>query len=181
MKTNLPTQDAESYAFSFFDATDFGPIATYSDGSISSTAKINSSEIFLDGILAAIKWIFLYIPGAAGVHFLMMGLGLMFHYQNLAGEMQMIGGLTGTGVILMFMMMLGIGKLQDLRYLRVVATVYVASAAAALMYGLLITFVPGDYFGLCTKLSLPFSWGMGVMMKRSLDRRFNRSDEETPS
>ncbi|CAN5574075.1 hypothetical protein BH10ACI2_BH10ACI2_16200 [soil metagenome] len=175
MKTSLPTEATDTFEYAFFDATDFGPIATYADVAVSSTAISNANEVFLDRILAAIKWIFLYIPGAAAVHMLMLGFALMFHYQDWASELQMIGGLTGTGVILMFMIMLGIGKLQDLRYLRVVAAVYAATAVMALVYGILIAFMPGDFFGFYAKLTLPLTLWAGYLVKINTDRRTNGS------
>ena len=177
MKESLPANETDTLTYTFFEPTDFGPIAAYGDFSISPAENASSNEVFLDGFLAAIKWIFLYVPGVAGVHMLMLGFGLMFHYNDWASEVQMIGGFTDTGVILMFMIMLGIGKLKDLRYLRVVAAIFASTAIMAVLYAILIAFVPGDYFGFYAKLTLPLTLWAGYLVKKKTDRQF----DEQPS
>src|SRR4051794_27405933 len=98
MKKSLQAEDPDTRTYAFFEATDFGPVAAYRDFTISSTEKSNTNEVFLDGFLVAISWIFLYIPGAALVH-MIVGFALIFHYQNWPDEFQMISGFSGTCII----------------------------------------------------------------------------------
>lgn len=116
--------------------------------------------------------LFIY-PGAAAIHLVMMGFALLFFYRDWSAEIEMLAGTVGIVVVGMFMIMMGIGKLSDLKYLRVVASIFAASALAALVYSVLITIIPGDFFGLFLKASLPLPLIVGYLVKKDTDRRID--------
>ena len=80
------------------------------------------NEQFLDKMLAGIKLAFLYIPGAMMIHFVGLFVKvLILHSEsmpNFAVE------LSGCALVGTFLTMLGIGKLNDLNYLKVPASIF---------------------------------------------------------
>lgn len=160
-------EDTENSAYSFFEATDFGPIAAMSDNSVSVIAHAREDQ-FLDSLLAAIKWIFLYIPGAAAFHMIMMGFALLLLHSDWSSPMML--GTLGILIFTTFMVMLGIGKLGDLKYLRVVGGIFGMSALAAIVYPIMASLIPGDYFGLFAKCTLLMTILAGYLVKRHTDK-----------
>ena len=166
MKKSIPTENIDNPTRSFFDETEFAPIAVREKIAFEMAAPVVDAVV-MDRLLSAIKWIFLYLPGAAAIHLIMMAFALSFLYELWPLEM-MIGSI-GTAVFSTFMVMLGVGKLRDLKYLRVVATLFATSGLAAILYSLLILFIPGDYFGLFFQMTLPLTWLAGYIVKRKTD------------
>ncbi len=163
MKTHN-AEETDQAAYSFFETTEYGPIANRDAGVQAAGA---TEEVFLDKFLSAIKWIFLYIPGVAYLHMLVVGFGLSLLYQ--IEPFSMSAELLGAVLIGTFMVMLGVGKLSDLRYLRVVAGIVAASSLAAIVYLILAAFFPGDLFGRFYQLSLPVIMAIGYLVKRQTD------------
>lgn len=123
------------------------------------------NEKMLDKLLSIIKWIFLYLPGVALIHLAMMGLAIMFFY----GEYEPFGllGLIALGT---FLIMLGFGKMRDLKYLKTILTILSFSLITAIFYDLLAVFIKGDFFGFYAKLTLPLIALIGYLSKRSVDK-----------
>lgn len=167
MKTRL-AEETEQPAYSFFDPTEAGPLVPSETSA--AAAVLTTEEALLDRVLAAVKWIFLYVPGVAYIHMLIVGLGLSTLYEDWPTEIiiQLIGAI----VIGTFMIMLGVGKLSDLKYLRVVAGVIAASALGAVIYLILAAFFAGDFFGTFYQLSLPVVLFVGYLLKRYTDATY---------
>ena|SRR5688572_9921983 len=122
----------------------------------------------LDKFVELVKFVFLYIPGAAAIHLIMLGFALARFYG--AWSPEMLVGTAGVALVSAFMIVLGIGKLSQLKYLRVVGTVSAASAIWAIVYSILIIFLPGDYFGLFAQLTLPLTLLAGYLVKRETEK-----------
>lgn len=177
MKKILQAEDKDTFTPALFEATEYGPIAAYGEFAISHARSSGSNDVVLDGILAAIKWIFLYIPGVAAVHMMMVGFVIIFYTQNWSSEFLSVQ-LLGLSIISMFMIMLGIGKLRDLRYLKVVVSVFAASAAFALLFAILIGFAPGNYFGIYIAVTLSATLLLGYLTKKDIDRQLALSVDQ---
>jgi hypothetical protein len=131
--------------------------------------EYRATNTLLDLLVTAVKWTFLFLPGAAAIHFLMMGFGLLYFYDD--WSFSLVGARIGILIFSIFMTMLGIGKLSDLRYLRVPASLLAAGGLAAVLYSILIVFIPGDFFGFYAKLTLPLTVFIGYMVKRDTDKK----------
>ena len=68
------------------------------------------------------------------------------------------------------MVMLCVGRLNDLRYLRVIAGILGAGALASILYSILIVLIPGDFFGWFTLLTMPLTIIIGQLIKIRTDR-----------
>jgi len=168
MKKTTLTEDARVDFQTFFDEESF------TDSRITinkNAALLNNSapekDSHLDSFLTAVKWIFLYFPGAAAIHFIMLGFGLMLFYGVLMIEV--LPGTLGIALVSAFMIMLGIGKLRDLKYLKVVLGVFLTSSLLAILYAILAVFIPGDFFGFFAKVTLPLPLLAGYLVKKDID------------
>lgn len=171
-----PTIDAENFAeFSFDEFVSASPGSI--DTSEPAAVKPVQRSSALDTALAVVKFVFLYIPGAALIHFIMMGFALLYFYGD--WSMGLIGVSLGLLVVGTFMTMLGIGKFTDLRYLRVPGALLGAGALAAIVYAVLINFVAGDFFGLYARWTLPLTVLAGYMVKRDTARTYSEIDQTT--
>lgn len=168
MKKTVFAEDEDVLVEHFFDTRDFGAIIVQQSGVVAGIDE-RADNAILDSFVAVVKWSFLYIPGAAVIHLVMMGLALLLWYGDLSAGL-MLGGL-GAAAVATFMAMLGIGKLSDLKYLRVVGGIFAVSALLAILYSILIVFVPGDYFGFFSKVTLPLSLLAGYLIKRNTDEQ----------
>ena len=124
--------------------------------------------VALDSFLSTIKWVFLFFPGAAVLHFTMMALSLFLIYEP--PTVEIILGTLGVAIVGMFMVVLGLGRLTDLKYLRVVAGIIATSALCSIAYIISSIFVPGDFFGWFTLLTLPLTIIIGQLIKFNTDR-----------
>jgi len=163
MKTRQ-LDETDNPTYSFFEATECGPMVIQPQAVLS----LGVEEAFLDKFLSAVKWIFLYAPGVAYVHMLVVGFGMSLLYEFWPATMfvQILGAV----VIGTFMIMLGVGKLNDLKYLRVVAGILAASSLAAIVFLVIAAFLHADFFGTFYKLSLPFVMMIGYLVKRYTDK-----------
>ena len=168
MKKTIEAEAKPTTRDPFPDGAEFAPITVREDIQLE-TLPVNKDEsVALDRIVATIKWVFLFFPGATAIHFVMMGLALLFFYSDWAPE-PLIGSL-GIGIVATFMVMLGLGKMRDLKYLRVVGAIFASGALASIIYSILIVFIPGDFFGWFTLLTLPLTVLMGLLVKRMVDK-----------
>lgn len=149
------------------DEADFQSIAIR-ESVVPDKIKSAPETVVLDSFLATIKWVFLFLPGAGVLHFTMMALSLFFIYEPPAIEL--ILGTLGVTVVGMFMVILGLGRLTDLKYLRVVAGIIATSALCSIAYSISIVFIPGDFFGWFTLITLPLTIIIGQLIKIQTDR-----------
>ena len=168
MKKTTLTEDARLDFQDFFDAEDFSAnqMTSSKDAALRQNAPSENNS-FLDTFLTAVKWIFLYFPGVAAIHFIMMGVALLFLYNDWGIEMML--GTLGVFAVSVFMIMFGIGKLRDLEYLKVVLGVFLTSSLCAVLYAILAVFIPGDFFGFFAKITLPLPMVVGYLVKRKID------------
>ena len=168
MKKPVLTEEPFSFQ-SVFDETNSAPqppLAPYQAAHLQ-TDPATENNHFSDKILTAVKWIFLYLPGAAAIHFIMIGFALLFIYKDWGGEMLL--GTTGIFAAATFMIMLGIGKLKDLKYLKVVGAISLVSLLMAISYAVLASFVAGDFFGIFARTTLPLTALAGYLVKIKID------------
>lgn len=160
----------ENVASEFFNGQGFAPpqpLAARQNANLLVDAAPDEDS-FLDSFLTVIKWTFLYLPGAATIHFIMFGFALLVLHRDWGGEMML--GTLGFFAVAVFMMMIGIGKLGDLKYLKVVAAVSLTSMLATISYLTLAGFMPGDFFGFFALISLPLTAAVGYFVKKNIDR-----------
>jgi len=161
-----PTTHAEERIDHAFDDFEFAAISVR-EGIAPEAVAAPESDV-LDSYLAIVKWVFLFLPGAAALHFALMGISLFIFYGGPTLEIMI--GTFGISIVAMFMVMLGVGRLSDLRYLRVVGGLLAAGALASIAYSIAITFIPGDFFGWFTLLTLPLTIIIGQLIKIRTDR-----------
>ena len=125
------------------------------------------TDLFSDKLLSVIKWIFLYLPGVGAIHMAMMGVALLFFYNEAAYDL--LPGMLGFVVIGTFLIMLGFGKLNDLKYLKTVLTILAVSFVTAVFRDILAVFIKGDFLGFYAKLTFPLIAFVGYFSKISID------------
>ncbi len=127
------------------------------------------TEAFLDKFLSTIKFIFLYIPGAMLLHLVGMFLKVFFLYgEKLPKLLPQLAVATFIGTLLT---MFGIGKLSDLRYLRVPAAILAMSLLLSMMQAIMTVVFEVDSQGwfMLFSTSLVIVWG--YLVKRFLDKQ----------
>ena len=164
MKETIDAEATTASSFNFPDPPEFAPITVREDIRLEESTSAAHESLVLDNIVATVKWIFLFFPGTAAIHFMMMGLSLLFFYNDWSPEI-LIGSI-GIAIVATFMIMFGVGKMSDLKYLRVVGAIFASAALASIIYSILIVFIPGDFFGRFTLLTLPLTVLMGHLVKR---------------
>ena len=168
MRKPVDTENPNSHFDPLPDVNEFAPITVREDITPQSLVADSEANAFLDALLAGIKWAFLFLPGTAAIHFLMMGFSLLFFYKDWSPETLI--AMAGASIFGAFMVMLGVGKLRDLRYLQVVGAIFAAAALASICYSISIVFIPGDFFGWFTLLTLPLTILLGQVVKQKIDR-----------
>lgn len=136
---------------------DLGPAST-----------VSSSDV-LDKLLSLIKVVFLFLPGVACLHLAMMGLALVLFLGDF-GALDLLE-LLGFIALGTFLTMVGLGKIQDLKYLQTVLTILGISFLLGVLSDILAVFLNGDFWSLYTKLTLPVVVLIGYLSKRSIDRK----------
>ena len=97
----------------------------------------------------------------------MMGFALSLFYDGWFVELFL--GMLGIFAVATFMIMFGIGKFWDLKYLKVVASVFLTSSLAGILYMTLAVLIPGDFFGFFAKMTLALPVLVGYLAKRNVD------------
>ena len=133
MKKTTLTDDPPRDFQTFFDEEFLAanPLAVRENAALLPNDSVSKSDSLLDSSLAIVKWLFLYLPGAAAVHLVLMGLALAAFYGDWFIELFL--GMLGILSVAAFMIMFGLGKLRDLKYLKVVLGVFLTSALAAIL------------------------------------------------
>ncbi|HEX8251357.1 MAG TPA: hypothetical protein VF599_24505 [Pyrinomonadaceae bacterium] len=166
MKKTTLTEDASR---TVFDERDFAPnqIAVNRESALQDNPSPENVS-FLDGLLIAVKWLLLYLPGVAAIHFDIIGWALASFY---AGSfVELLTGTIGIYAGGTFMIMFGIGKLIDLKYLRVVAAIFLISILEAILYWTIAVFYKIDYFGFFLLVTWLFTAFVGYLVKINTDR-----------
>lgn len=177
MKKTTLVEDAYNDFQTFFETDDFtsNQIAINNNTAIAGNEKI-TNDSFPDWFLTAVKMIFIYFPGVVTIHFTVMATAFIstagLYGEPIAGIALVILGLLAAG---MFMVMFGIGKLKDLRYLRVVMGIFLTSLLCAIVYSAVLIFSPGDPIALFLKITLILPSLIGYFVKRNIDKELEES------
>jgi len=165
MKT---THDDTTSTRNFLQDATYSPLELRYD---ETSGRDRQSEIdsVVENIVPSVRWAFLYLPGAAAIHFIVMVFAMSLALSHWPSEL--LAGTFGTFVVALFMVMLGIGKLTDLRHLRSIGGIVAASLISAMMYYALLLVAPGDYFGVFSLATLPFALLAGYLLKEDTDRQ----------
>lgn len=172
-KTKLEEKD--SFAFEgIFDReiSESGGLEKIEEKELQTLAPTPKDE-FLDKMLSLIKWVFLYVPGVFILHIGMMGLSLMLFN----GDFE-LWGMLGFIVFGTFLIMFGLGKLLDLRYLKTVLTILGFSFLLGVFSDILAIFIKGDFWGFYTRLTFPLVLLIGYLSKRSIDKEDERKQDD---
>lgn len=129
--------------------------------------SINSEE-YLDKLLTAIKFAFLYIPGTMAINMVgMFAYVLILYSESMPNFFAELSGFTLIGT---FLTMLGIGKLKDLNYLKVPAVVFAASVLYSIIHAIFAMFLGDGIFGFFFLTSFPIVALVGYLVKKVLDK-----------
>lgn len=123
------------------------------------------SEGFPDKILKGIKYLFFFTPGVFLLTLIGPALFIAILYSSFLEPLlsSLVCGGVGS-----FLTMLGMGKLKDLKYLKVPAFVVLCSMIVGFLF-----FPPAFYFGYelnILKFFLPFTIILGYLVKRNIDK-----------
>jgi len=167
MRPTTHPEEQLDQSFSVLDDAGFAPIAVREETALQASPAGPETAV-LDSFVAIVKWVFLYLPGAAALHFALMAQSLFVFYGG--PTIAMTVGTLGISIVAMFMVMLGVGRLNDLRYIRVIGAILAAGALASILYSISIVFFPGDFFGWFTLLTMPVTIIIGQLVKIKTDR-----------
>jgi hypothetical protein len=168
MHTTFKDDSAVKEGFSIFEEVGGGPLTVPEIGE-NRHGQIKSSTDRMQELLSAIKWIFLFVPGAVAISFSVM----MLSMSMITGVWQdgMLIQWPGAMVAYSFMVLFGIGRLTDMRYLKVIGAILSSSILCTILFHILGSFFIG-YSN--------FGWGMlaiclatisfGQMIKNRIDR-----------
>jgi hypothetical protein len=127
-----------------------------------------NDEEFLDNALVAIKLMFLYVPGATAIHF--VGVFIKFIIQYGGSMPNFAAELSGVALVGTFLTMLGIGKLNDLNYLKVPAAIFATSALVSILHIILSAITGVESEGIFMLASFPLVIIAGCFVKTCLDK-----------
>jgi len=125
-------------------------------------------EIGSTNLWAIAKMIVFFVPGVSLLYFVTLILTDLIVLQN-----ENVTNLTfslfwlGFGV---FLIMFGIGKLAELKYLKVVASVFVATLAIASAFIFLPVETRGEFFGGYSLYFLPMIMFISYLVKKWIDK-----------
>lgn len=123
------------------------------------------NEDFPDKILKVVKYLFFFIPGVFLLTLIGPALFIAILYSSFLEPL--LGSLVFGGIG-SFLTMLGMGKLKDLKYLKVPAFIVLCSMIVGFLF-----FPPAFYFGYeisILKFFLPFTIVLGYLVKRNIDK-----------
>lgn len=167
----LKTEEKLSNAHAaFFDGVNFSPgqiAARENDYMLQNQEEDDDCEGDSFNFWATAKYLFFYLPGVSLLYFVTLFLSfvLVTQIEDLRHFTQAFFWL-GLGA---FMMMFGIGKLSDLKYLKVVAAVLIASFAASFSFFLVMGDMKGKFFG-NSFYFLPIVIFLSYLTKKWVDR-----------
>ena len=170
MKKTILKEDFEQNLDSFFEE-DFSnhQISVFQNESVLEKNSNYRNEEFLDKFLTAIKFIFLYIPGAMTIHF--VGMVIYFSILFNPGITELASGLIVGAIAGTFLTMFGIGKMNDLNYLKVPTSVFIISVLISIIFALITAFTGVEMTGIFLLMSFPITIICGYIVKRFLDKQ----------
>jgi len=157
-------------AAAFFADEDFSPgqIAVRENDNVLQNRNDKDSENVSFNVWTFTKCLLFYVPGVSLLYFVTQFLAYVSFTQieNLRHFTFAFFWL-GFGA---FLLMFGISKLANLKYLKVVAAVLVASAAVAVALFVVLGETKGQFFGSSVAF-LPFIILVGYLAKKRIDRK----------
>ncbi len=168
-KTKLEEKFEQKFDSFFEDNFDHQQISIFQTESALENPSNIQTESLLDNLLLAIKLIFLYAPGVIAIQ-------LVGHYLKsfiLFGERMQISwlALSELAIIGIFLTMMGIGKLTDLKYLKVPAYIFAFSALLVVIEAFFTTGSKVELPELFRVISLSFPIALGYFVKKALDEK----------
>jgi hypothetical protein len=142
-----------------------GPLAAVSAGAVLVDKGIET--IALDAFVAGLRWAFIYVPGAVTIHMVVMTSVLMLPRSDSPVAILLEG--LGTFLVAAFLIMFGIGKLQELKYFRVVGTIFATSVVSAVISTIAGAFMPTGWFQWVFFFTMPLTVLAGYLAKRNTD------------
>ncbi len=169
-KTTVVEEDQAAFK-EFFDRqySAPGPVAPAGEnGVLPDPAPPASRTSFLDNFVAALKFIFFFLPGAAVTVGTILAWTIFSFYGEF--ELELLLGSLGFLAGGTFLVMFSLNKLLDLRYLRVVGAMMLTGLIGAVFYGL-VTALTGrhDHLGLFWLVMWVAAAALGHGVKRNLD------------
>ncbi len=170
IEDNFKNETESFFADNFFAENNFEnqSLAVNQAEVLLTNNAISRNEEFLDNFLSGIKLIFLYVPGAMMIHFIGMFIYflILFGLEPFVATSGMIVGL----IIGTFLTMFGIGKMNDLNYLKVPASVFTISVLISIIFALITAFTGVEMTGIFLLMSFPITIICGYIVKRFLDK-----------
>jgi hypothetical protein len=171
MRPTFTDDSAVKEGFSIFDEIGGVPLSVRDireHGPAASEITSASSDRMQE-LLSAIKWIFLFVPGAVAINFSVMMLST-----------SMITGVWGDRILMQwpaamviysFMILFGIGRLTDLRYLKVIGAILSSSILCTIVFHIIAAFFIGyDNFGWGMLAICVATISFAQMIKNRIDR-----------
>ena len=121
----------------------------------------------LDTLLKTVKWVFLFLPGTIAIHCCVMMSSLFFFSGNWPEGMLL--ELFGALMIYSFLVLMGLGRLSDLRYWKVIGAILSSSILLTVIYQIFSILTGYDYFGWGMLLTAPITIMFAEFMKARLD------------
>lgn len=147
----------------------FGQILVKKDEESLLKENPTSEESFPDKCLKAVKLIFFFVPGVL----LLNMIGPMLFLSILYGEIfDPIISIIGSSLVGAFLVMLGIGKLKNLNYLKVPACVLLFSLIVGFLILPIVLNFGYDLSGF--KYTFPFAIVLGYLAKKFVDNQEDR-------
>lgn len=121
----------------------------------------------MDLIVASIKWIFIFVPGATAIHCVLMMISLSIVSGIWPGEpwIQSMAAI----VIFSFMVLFGLGRLSDMRYLKVIGAILSSAIMSAVVCNIAAIFIGYASFGWAMLLTLPITILFAHIIKTRID------------
>ena len=156
--------------FFIFDEIGGGPLSVRDvPGAERQILEAKPAPDRMQDLLSAIKWIFLFVPGAVAINFSVM----MISLSMITGVWQDGGLIQWPGVMVLysFMVLFGIGRLTDMRYLKVIGAILSSSILSTILFHILASFFIGyTYLGWGMLATCLTSVSFGQMIKNRIDR-----------
>ena len=123
----------------------------------------------MQDLLTAIKWIFLFVPGAVAINFSVMMISLSM-ITGVWEDGKLIQW-PGVMVVYSFMVLFGIGRLTDMRYLKVIGAILSSSILSSILFHILASFFIGyTYLGWGMLVTCLTTVSFGQMITNRIDR-----------
>lgn len=157
------------FAENFFDETDFRAELEAVSHTAARRREPSAGDAFGDALVGSLRLLFIYLPGVALLSLTVIAQLVFFFHGDYAVELAL--GALGALAVGTFMVMFGLGKMRELRYLKAVGAILAAGALAAAVYGL-YSVATGDFdrFGPFWLAAWIGGAIAGLFIKRKLDQ-----------